>query len=87
MPPLRTGNRGAGLLCRNPGGVATGDVITLKKDNYMKEFKVATIIRDAQMNVAMTSSKRFLISPADQEALSQQLGEWEYSFEFLLRGR
>ncbi|MEO1814444.1 MAG: FtsX-like permease family protein [Acetobacterium sp.] len=82
---VKDGEIGVPVYYAETLGVATGDVITLKKDNYMKEFKVATIIRDAQMNVAMTSSKRFLISPADQEALSQQLGEWEYSFEFLLK--
>ena len=66
-------------------GIAPGDVITLKKDDYIKDLKVATIIRDAQMNVAMTSSKRFLISPVDQLELSQKMGEWEYSFQFLLK--
>jgi|GEM_PF-3432548 len=66
-------------------GIAPGDLITLKKDDYIKDLKVATIIRDAQMNVAMTSSKRFLISPVDQLELSQKMGEWEYSFQFLLK--
>jgi putative ABC transport system permease protein len=82
---VKDGEIGVPVYYAETLGIATGDVITLKKDDYFKELKVATIIRDAQMNVAMTSSKRFLISPADQEALSQQLGEWEYSFEFLLK--
>lgn len=85
MPPLRTGNRGAGLLCRETLGIATRDVITLKKDDYIKELKVTTIIRDAQMNVAMTSSKRFLISPADQE---EPVCTWEngrLALNFLLK--
>ncbi|AFA49993.1 ABC transporter permease [Acetobacterium woodii] len=65
-------------------GIKVGDVIILKAGDYTNTLKVSTLIRDAQMNVAMTSSKRFLISPADQAVLSQHMGEWEYEFEFLL---
>lgn len=82
---VKDGEIGVPVYYAETLGIAPGDVITLKKDDYIKYLKVSTIIRDAQMNVAMTSSKRFLISSADQEELSQQLGEWEYSFEFLLK--
>lgn len=82
---VKDGEIGVPVYYADTLGIATGDVITLKKDDYIKELKVTTIIRDAQMNVAMTSSKRFLISPADQEVLSLHMGEWEVSFEFLLK--
>jgi len=65
-------------------GIQVGDIITLRNGNYRKELTVSTIIRDAQMNAALASSKRFLISQADHDEISLQMGEWEYSFEFLL---
>ncbi|KNZ42257.1 FtsX-like permease family protein [Acetobacterium bakii] len=66
-------------------GIQVGDVITLHKDDYSKELRVSTIIRDASMNVALASSKRFLVSPADLDEISRHMGENEYSFEFLLK--
>ncbi len=82
---VKDGEIGVPVYYAETLGIEPGDVITLKKDDYINELKVTTIIRDAQMNVAMTSSKRFLISPADQEELSLHMGEWEVSFEFLLK--
>jgi putative ABC transport system permease protein len=65
-------------------GIQVGDVITLHQGDYRKELTVSTIIRDAQMNAALASSKRFLISQSDLDEISSYMGEWEYSFEFLL---
>lgn len=65
-------------------GIQVGDVITLHKDDYRKELIVSTIIRDSTMNPALSYSKRFLISEADNEEISLQMGDWEYIFEFLL---
>jgi putative ABC transport system permease protein len=65
-------------------GIQAGDVITLHKGDYRKELTVSTIIRDASMNAALTSSKRFLISQSDLDEISLHMGEWEYCFEFLL---
>jgi len=65
-------------------GIQVGDVITLHKGDYRKELTVSTIIRDASMNAALTSSKRFLISQADLDEISLHMGVWEYCFEFLL---
>ena len=66
-------------------GIEVGDVITLHEGDYCKELTVSTIIRDSQMNAALTSSKRFLISQADLDEISHHMGEWEYCFEFLLK--
>ncbi|MDZ4133471.1 MAG: ABC transporter permease, partial [Dethiobacteria bacterium] len=66
-------------------GIQVGDTITLRKSGYSKKLTVSTIIRDAQMNAALASSKRFLISQADRDELSNHMGEWEYSFQFLLK--
>lgn len=65
-------------------GIQVGDVIALHEGDYHKELAVSTIIRDASMNAALTSSKRFLISQAALDEISLQMGEWEYCFEFLL---
>ncbi|MDF2987218.1 MAG: transporter permease [Eubacterium sp.] len=64
--------------------IKTGDTITLRDEDYQKEFKVSAIIRDSTMNSALSYSKRFLISQSDQDELALHMGEWEYCFEFLL---
>ncbi|MCL6459668.1 MAG: ABC transporter permease, partial [Gorillibacterium sp.] len=65
-------------------GIEVGDILTLHEGDYRKEMTVSTIIRDASMNSALTSSKRFLITQQDLDEMSLHMGEWEYSFEFLL---
>ncbi|PKM58179.1 MAG: ABC transporter permease [Firmicutes bacterium HGW-Firmicutes-3] len=65
-------------------GIQEGDVLELHKDDYHKELEVTAIIRDASMNSALASSKRFLIHQVDMEEIAQHMGEWEYMFEFLL---
>lgn len=49
-----------------------------------KEFTVAGFLRDSQMNSALASSKRFLISKHDFEQL-KNLGSIEYLIEFRLK--
>jgi putative ABC transport system permease protein len=65
-------------------GVKVGDTITLSSGNFKKELTVASFIRDAAMNAPLASSKRFLVTEKDLDDLSLNMGEWEYSFEFLL---
>lgn len=81
---INDGEVGVPVYYHEELGIQVGDSITLKKGSYEKELKVVTLIRDAQMNAALTSSKRFLISENDQRELSEYMGEWEYSFEYLL---
>lgn len=59
------GNIGVPVYYVEELGIKVGDVITLHEGDYRKELTVSTIIRDASMNAALTSSKRFLISQAD----------------------
>lgn len=49
-----------------------------------KEFTVAGFLRDSQMNSALASSKRFLVSKHDFEDL-KNLGSIEYLIEFRLK--
>jgi putative ABC transport system permease protein len=65
-------------------GIGRGDVLTLQGNGYRRELKVAVLTRDAQMNSALTSSKRFLVSAGDYAEISRHLGSKEYSFQFLL---
>lgn len=65
-------------------GIQTGDTITLKTNGYEKTFTVAHIIKDAQMNVALSGSKRLLVHKEDIKEISAHMGEWEYIFEYLL---
>lgn len=66
-------------------GIQEGDKLIIKAGDFRKELTVATLIRDAQMNAPLTSSKRFLISEADLREISTHTGEWEYSIEYLLK--
>lgn len=49
-----------------------------------KEFTVAGFVRDSQMNPALSSSKRFLVSENDYAAI-KSLGRLEYLIEFRLK--
>lgn len=61
------------------GIVKTGDEVTVS-GTY---FTVAGFIRDSQMNSALASSKRFVVSPEDFSQL-RPLGNVEYLIEFRL---
>ena len=65
-------------------GIQTGEKITLRINDYEKTFIVAHIIKDAQMNVALSGSKRLLVHKEDLDDVSRHMGEWEYIFEYLL---
>lgn len=81
---VRNGEIGVPVYYAEELGIQTGDVLALQEGDYRKELTVSTIVRDASMSAALTSSKRFLISQADLDELSSQMGEWEYCFEFLI---
>ncbi len=81
---VREGEIGVPVYYGQELGIQVGDVITLLEGDFRKELTVSTIIRDPSMNAALASSKRFLISQADLDEISQHMGEWEYSFQFLL---
>lgn len=81
---VKTGEIGIPVYYAQEKGIRVGDCITLKTDGYEKTFEVAHIIKDAQMNVALSGSKRFLVHKEDIEEVSSHMGEWEYIFEYLL---
>ena len=81
---IKDGEIGVPVYYAEGLNIKAGDTMVLKNGAYQKEFKVATIIRDATMNSSLSYSKRFLISPNDQQEVALHMGEWEYCFEFLL---
>ena len=62
------------------GTVRPGDQVRI----LGREFRVAGFVRDSQMNSALSSSKRFLVSEADYAALRGR-GSVEHLIEFRLR--
>nr|WP_300091656.1 ABC transporter permease [Sedimentibacter sp.] len=82
---VKDGEVGVPVYYAEELGIKKGDVITLHEGDYHKDLVVATLIRDASMNAALTSSKRFLVSSQDIKEISSHMGEWEYSLEFLLK--
>lgn len=82
---VRDGEIGVPVYYAQELGIQVGDAIVLTEGEYRKTLTVSDIIRDSSMNPALTSSKRFLVSQADLDAMSIHLGEWEYLFEFLLK--
>ncbi len=61
-----------------------GDTVRIQSGNFSKEFTIVSFLRDAQMNVALAESKRFLVSESDWTALSESIGDIEYLIEFRL---
>lgn len=59
--------------------VKVGDILQIGTER----LTVAGFVRDSQMNSMMSSSKRFLVNPADYERLLAQ-GEEEYLIEYRL---
>lgn len=81
---VRDGEIGVPVYYALELGIKVGDTITIGNGDYTEKMIVKTIIRDSAMNPPLASSKRFLVSNDDLRDLSQNMGEWEYSFQFLL---
>ncbi len=61
-----------------------GDTFTVQSGDFVKKFKVAGYLRDSQMNAAIASSKRFLVSEEDWNILALHIGKIEHMIEFRL---
>ncbi|MEC5423608.1 ABC transporter permease [Virgibacillus sp. C22-A2] len=64
--------------------VKLGDTIRIMDQGFEMEFIVTSFVRDVQMNPSIIHSKRFVVNGADLEKLKKNIGELEYSIEFLL---
>lgn len=61
-----------------------GDTVLIQTDRFKQKFKIVDFVRDAQMNPAIVSSKRFVVSDEDFAVLRENVGDIEYLIEFLL---
>lgn len=61
-----------------------GDTVRVSNGKWEKTFLIVDFVRDVQMNPAIVSSKRFVVSDADFAALEQQIGQIEYLIEYRL---
>lgn len=61
-----------------------GDVITIFNNNFSIRLGITDFVRDAQMNPAMVSSKRFVVSEGDWNILEMNMGTLEHMLEFKL---
>ena len=64
--------------------LAVGDEIRVDTSAGEMVFAITAFSRDSQMNPAIASSKRFLISEQDYAGLKDHIDETEYLIEFLL---
>lgn len=62
-----------------------GDQVMVKINDYQKNYRITTFIRDAQMNPALVTSKRFLVSQNDWQNLANKISKREYLIEFALK--
>lgn len=79
LPDVKQGEVYVPICYRKMYDLSAGDMMNIGGS----ELVIAGFVRDAQMNSMLSSSKRFLVDPADYEAL-KALGEEEYLIEFLL---
>lgn len=61
-----------------------GDKVNITYEGFNLELTVADFVRDVQMNPSIIHSKRFVVNEKDLHMLKGNLGEIEYSIEFIL---
>jgi putative ABC transport system permease protein len=82
---IESGEIGVPVLYKNDKELSLGDHVILKHGDSVKTFTISSFIRDSQMNPALVSSKRFLISHDDFKELEGQYHEYEYLIEYKLK--
>ena len=81
---LSSGEIGVPVYYAQERGIAVGDTVKIIRDGFTREYTIAGLVRDAQMNPAVVHSKRFLISDDDYRELHREFQETEYLVEFRL---
>src|SRR6056297_703110 len=62
-----------------------GDTIKIKNNEREISFTITNFVRDVQMNPAIISSKRFVVSDPDYNILKNNFGDSEYLITFQLK--
>lgn len=81
---IAPGGVGVPVYFARERGLAVGDLVSVRGEGFSREYTVAAIVRDAQMNPSIVHSKRFLLSDTDYTELRRKVGEIEYLIEFRL---
>jgi putative ABC transport system permease protein len=61
-----------------------GDQLRIASGSFEQVFTITAFVRDVQMNPSLVSSKRFVISDSDWQALKGHFADSEYLIEFQL---
>ncbi len=67
---IASGEIGVPLHFRSARDLEIGDPVTVRGTGFEETFRIAVFLRDSQMNPALVSSKRFLVSDEDFNRLS-----------------
>lgn len=78
---LSEGEIGVPVILKGMYPMEIGDKVIVKDNNIQAEFIIKEFVLDSQMNSTMASSTRILLSDADYEKLSGNVGEYEYLIE------
>ncbi len=84
IPEPGPGEIGVPVLYAREKGVCIGDTVTLSYSGFKRVFRVAALVRDAQMNPAVVHSKRFLMNRKDYRELKQVFPAREHLISFRL---
>lgn len=79
---VETGKIGVPVYYKEKYQLKIGDVIRLTIDETEYEFSIQSFVRDSQMNSALISSKRFLLSKDDFDMLSPLIQEREHLISY-----
>jgi putative ABC transport system permease protein len=72
------------IYYRQQNNLSIGDPVTISSGAFETTLTIVDFVRDVQMNPAMVSSKRFVVSDTDYRTLKKHFGELEYLIEFQL---
>jgi putative ABC transport system permease protein len=75
------------LLHRQTYGLELGQQVRVARGDFAADFTIVDFLRDSQMNPALITSKRFLVSPADWDRLADHFEDQEHLTEFRLAHR
>ncbi|MFC3746101.1 ABC transporter permease [Paenibacillus sp. GCM10012306] len=81
---LAEGEIAVPIYYRQQNHLNIGDPVTISAGATRSTFTIVDFVRDVQMNPALVSSKRFVVSDRDYTVLKQSFKDSEYLIEFQL---
>ncbi|NUU62017.1 ABC transporter permease [Paenibacillus agri] len=84
---LSEGEIAVPIYYRQQNHLSIGDPVTITAGTRQSTFTIVDFVRDVQMNPALVSSKRFVVSDRDYTVLKRFFKDSEYLIEFQLTDR